>query len=116
MLADHIVAAIEHVFKIVILLQRVRRMLAVGIRAGVGGQFARRHLQGDLYVGGEHLVAQGRAGVKMRFFAGVLRRAPDADQHQNAEEKRQGLLHASHFVHFSFLCILRYRQTYFSTL
>ena len=121
---------VPHFFFAVILAPLILRVVAIGVRAGVGCKFALRHQQRDFLIGqrfrvgckveGDVLVAQGRAGVKLRrrvSLARIFRRAPDAAQHQDAEKKRQDLLHASHRTHIPFLCLVSQSLTdRFSTL
>ena len=121
---------IPHFIFTMMLAPLILRVVAIGVRAGVGCKFALRHQQGDFLIGqrfrvgfkveGDVLVAQGRAGVKLRrrvSRARIFRRAPDAAQHQDAEKKRQDLLHASHRTHVPFLCLVSQSLTdRFSTL
>ena len=121
---------IPHFIFTMILAPLILRVVALDVHAGIGRKFALRHQQRDFLIGqrfrigfkveGDVLIAQGRAGVKLRrraSLARIFRRAPDAAQHQDAEKKRQDLLHASHRTHIPFLCLVSQSLTdRFSTL
>ena len=121
---------IPHFTFTMMLAPHILRVVAIGVHAGIGRKFALRHQQRNFLIGqrfrvgfkveGYVLVAQGRTGVEMRRRispARALRRAPNAAQHQDAEKKRQDLLHASHRAHVPFLCLVSQSLTdRFSTL